>query len=185
MAELIERVPELDRAACRAAVEDHFSAERMVAEYLELFSQLFFEPLAQSGRCGSSGAAGRRPTCGRRRHTAPQVAGRPALGCRPMRVTVLGAGSWGTTVAVAQRRPQPDDAVGPQPRPDRGRQREAREPVVPGGLHAARETCGRPATSRRRCRPPRCWWSACRPTASGRSWSRRRRTCRTGSRSSA
>jgi glycosyltransferase involved in cell wall biosynthesis len=48
MAELIDRVPELDRSACRAAVEDHFSAERMVAEYLELFSQLVFEPLAQS-----------------------------------------------------------------------------------------------------------------------------------------
>ena len=47
MAEMIERVPELDRVACRAAVENHFSAERMVAEYLELFSQLFFEPLAE------------------------------------------------------------------------------------------------------------------------------------------
>jgi glycosyltransferase involved in cell wall biosynthesis len=48
MAELIERVPELDRTACRAAADGHFAAERMVAEYLELFSQLFFEPLAQS-----------------------------------------------------------------------------------------------------------------------------------------
>jgi len=48
MAELIERVPELDRIACRAAVEDHFSADRMVGEYLELFAQLVFEPLAQS-----------------------------------------------------------------------------------------------------------------------------------------
>ena len=47
MAEVIERVPELDRAACREAAENHFSAERMVAEYLELFSQLVFEPLAQ------------------------------------------------------------------------------------------------------------------------------------------
>jgi len=47
MAEVIERVPELDRAACRAAVENHFSADRMVSEYLELFSQLVFEPLAQ------------------------------------------------------------------------------------------------------------------------------------------
>jgi hypothetical protein len=28
-------------------VEDHFSAERMVAEYLELFAQLVFEPLAE------------------------------------------------------------------------------------------------------------------------------------------
>jgi glycosyltransferase involved in cell wall biosynthesis len=47
MAEVIGRVGELDRAACRAAVEDHFSAERMVAEYLELFSQLIFEPLKE------------------------------------------------------------------------------------------------------------------------------------------
>jgi hypothetical protein len=28
-------------------VEGHFSAERMVAEYLELFAQLIFEPLAE------------------------------------------------------------------------------------------------------------------------------------------
>jgi glycosyltransferase involved in cell wall biosynthesis len=47
MAEAIDRVDELDRQACRAAVEDHFSAERMVAEYLELFAQLVFEPLAE------------------------------------------------------------------------------------------------------------------------------------------
>ena len=47
MAEVIQRVDELDRGACRAAVENHFSADRMVAEYLELFSQLIFEPLAQ------------------------------------------------------------------------------------------------------------------------------------------
>ena len=47
MAEAIDHVDELDRAACRAAVEGHFSAERMVAEYLELFSQLIFEPLAE------------------------------------------------------------------------------------------------------------------------------------------
>jgi hypothetical protein len=37
-------VGELDRAACRAAVEGHFSAGRMVAEYLELFAQLVAEP---------------------------------------------------------------------------------------------------------------------------------------------
>ncbi len=47
MAEVIDRIDELDRVACRAAVEGHFSAERMVAEYLELFSQLVFEPLAE------------------------------------------------------------------------------------------------------------------------------------------
>jgi hypothetical protein len=47
MAEVIDRVSELDRGACRAAVENHFSADRMVGEYLELFSQLVFEPLAE------------------------------------------------------------------------------------------------------------------------------------------
>src|SRR3989440_11438924 len=46
MAEVIDRIDELDRAARRAAVEGHFSADRMVAEYLELFAQLVFEPLA-------------------------------------------------------------------------------------------------------------------------------------------
>jgi glycosyltransferase involved in cell wall biosynthesis len=44
MAEAIGRVGELDRAACRAAVEGHFSAARMVEEYLELFAQLVAEP---------------------------------------------------------------------------------------------------------------------------------------------
>ena len=47
MAEVIRRVDELDRVACRATVEGHFSAERMVGEYLELFSQLIFEPLSE------------------------------------------------------------------------------------------------------------------------------------------
>jgi glycosyltransferase involved in cell wall biosynthesis len=47
LAVVIDRVDELDRGACRAAVEGHFSAERMVAEYLELFAQLIFEPLAE------------------------------------------------------------------------------------------------------------------------------------------
>src|SRR3989440_1029674 len=59
MAECIERIDELDREACRAAVEGHFSADRMVAEYLELFAQLVFEPLEERplrefGKGGSS-----------------------------------------------------------------------------------------------------------------------------------
>jgi len=40
MADALVRVPELDRAECRAAVEGHFSARRMVADHLELFAQL-------------------------------------------------------------------------------------------------------------------------------------------------
>ena len=40
MAEAIGRVDTLDRAACRARVEDYFSTDRMVAEHVELFEQL-------------------------------------------------------------------------------------------------------------------------------------------------
>jgi glycosyltransferase involved in cell wall biosynthesis len=36
----IGRVPELDRGACRRAVETHFSADRMVREHLELYERL-------------------------------------------------------------------------------------------------------------------------------------------------
>jgi glycosyltransferase involved in cell wall biosynthesis len=40
MAAAIGRVDEIDRAACRTAVETRFSAERMVAEYLALFEEV-------------------------------------------------------------------------------------------------------------------------------------------------
>ncbi len=40
MADAIGRVGRLDRMACRAAVEGHFSKDRMVAEHLELFEEL-------------------------------------------------------------------------------------------------------------------------------------------------
>ncbi len=40
MARAIDFVDDLDRAACRAAVEQRFSAERMVADHLELFECL-------------------------------------------------------------------------------------------------------------------------------------------------
>ena len=40
MAEAVARVSELDRAACRAAVEGHFSARRMVRDHLDLFQGL-------------------------------------------------------------------------------------------------------------------------------------------------
>jgi glycosyltransferase involved in cell wall biosynthesis len=36
----VERIPELDRAAARAHVERHFSAERMVDDYLQLYQRL-------------------------------------------------------------------------------------------------------------------------------------------------
>ena len=40
MAEAIGRIPELDRSACRAAVEGYFSRDRMVDEHLELYAQV-------------------------------------------------------------------------------------------------------------------------------------------------
>jgi glycosyltransferase involved in cell wall biosynthesis len=40
LAEAIDRVDEIDRKACRQAVEGYFSADRMVAEHLELFEQV-------------------------------------------------------------------------------------------------------------------------------------------------
>ena len=40
LAEAIDRIDEIDREACRQAVEGYFSADRMVAEHLELFEQV-------------------------------------------------------------------------------------------------------------------------------------------------
>jgi glycosyltransferase involved in cell wall biosynthesis len=40
MAEAIGRIDQLDRGACRAAVESYFSTERMVAEHLSLFEDV-------------------------------------------------------------------------------------------------------------------------------------------------
>ena len=40
MADAIGRVDELDRSACRAAVEGYFSTDRMVAEHLAMFEEL-------------------------------------------------------------------------------------------------------------------------------------------------
>ncbi|MBW3575051.1 MAG: glycosyltransferase family 4 protein [Actinobacteria bacterium] len=50
MAEAIHRVDELDRRACRAAVEERFSTERMVADHLDLFDSLVAgSPVARAG----------------------------------------------------------------------------------------------------------------------------------------
>ncbi|TMK84610.1 MAG: glycosyltransferase family 4 protein [Actinobacteria bacterium] len=40
MAEMVPKLGELDRAACRAAVEGYFSTERMVNEHVELYEEL-------------------------------------------------------------------------------------------------------------------------------------------------
>jgi hypothetical protein len=40
LAASLDRIGELDRAACRRAIEGHFSAERMVRDHLDLFDRL-------------------------------------------------------------------------------------------------------------------------------------------------
>jgi glycosyltransferase involved in cell wall biosynthesis len=40
MAEMVPKLDELDRTACRAAVEGYFSTERMVNEHIELYEEL-------------------------------------------------------------------------------------------------------------------------------------------------
>jgi glycosyltransferase involved in cell wall biosynthesis len=40
MADAVSRLGEIDRSACRAAVEGYFSTKRMVAEHVELYQQL-------------------------------------------------------------------------------------------------------------------------------------------------
>jgi glycosyltransferase involved in cell wall biosynthesis len=40
MVEAVRRLPEIDRAACRAAVEGYFSTERMVNDHLDLYETL-------------------------------------------------------------------------------------------------------------------------------------------------
>jgi glycosyltransferase involved in cell wall biosynthesis len=55
MASAIARVGQLDRSACRASVAEHFSAQRMVADYLDLFSEILANPttLGDNGRVGA------------------------------------------------------------------------------------------------------------------------------------
>ena len=43
LASSVDRIDELDRSACRKAVEGHFSADRMVRDHLELFERLLAE----------------------------------------------------------------------------------------------------------------------------------------------
>jgi glycosyltransferase involved in cell wall biosynthesis len=43
LAASLNRIDELDREACRRAVEEHFSADRMVREHLDLFERLLAE----------------------------------------------------------------------------------------------------------------------------------------------
>jgi glycosyltransferase involved in cell wall biosynthesis len=59
MADAVASVGEIDRSACRAAVEGYFSTTRMVAEHLELFAELI---AAQAGGDGDgAGSPGTSP----------------------------------------------------------------------------------------------------------------------------
>jgi glycosyltransferase involved in cell wall biosynthesis len=40
LADFLQAAEDLDRGACRAAVEERFSAERMVSDHLQLFTEL-------------------------------------------------------------------------------------------------------------------------------------------------
>jgi glycosyltransferase involved in cell wall biosynthesis len=40
LTDLVALVPSLDRAACRRAVEGHFSSARMAAEHVELYNRV-------------------------------------------------------------------------------------------------------------------------------------------------
>ena len=40
MAEHVAKLDDLDRDACRAAVEGYFSTERMINEHIELYEEL-------------------------------------------------------------------------------------------------------------------------------------------------
>ena len=83
-----------------------------------------------------------------------------------MRVTVLGAGSWGTTVAALLCRRDHEVllwARNPEVAAEVDEQRTQRR--VPAGRPAARAAAARPRTSSRPPGTPSCWSSACRPAA--------------------
>ena len=40
MAEALRNIDQIDRATCRKAVEGYFSTERMIADHLQLFTEL-------------------------------------------------------------------------------------------------------------------------------------------------
>jgi len=70
MADAIASVGEIDRAACRAAVEGYFSVERMVREHVELFEDVVAGrlqspgsgPTGGNGGSGGEGASGSAPS---------------------------------------------------------------------------------------------------------------------------
>ncbi|MCU1531787.1 MAG: glycosyl transferase group 1 [Arthrobacter sp.] len=64
---LLPRAAGLSRAACRASVEERFSAERMVADHLELFAQILQERVPVTVAGPQRGLPGRRGGWRRRR----------------------------------------------------------------------------------------------------------------------
>ena len=95
-----------------------------------------------------------------------------------MKVTVLGAGSWGTTVAALLCRRDHEVllwARNPDVAAEIDQQRSNAAYLPDSRLPAAVARDRRPGA-----RPPAmptCWWWACRPAASGTRWSRSGRTC--------
>lgn len=59
MAAAVGRLDSLDRADCRAAVEDHFSSQRMVRDHLRLYHAILEQRLSQRGLVSSAGMRGR------------------------------------------------------------------------------------------------------------------------------
>ncbi|MDT7561919.1 MAG: hypothetical protein QOG76_543 [Pseudonocardiales bacterium] len=82
LAPLVERIGEIDRAACRRHVAEHFSAEAMVRGYTRLLEP---EPAARSA-------------------AAPMVFSAPVSPPRPMRVPHNGAARWPDRARPAARR---------------------------------------------------------------------------------
>jgi hypothetical protein len=82
LAPLIERIGEIDRAACRRHVAEHFSAEALVRGYTRLLEP---EPAARSA-------------------AAPMVFSAPVSPPRPMRVPHNGAARWPDRARPAARR---------------------------------------------------------------------------------
>ncbi len=61
MADAIASVGEIDRTACRAAVEGYFSVDRMVGEHLELFEDVIAGRVAQVARVARVAQGGQAP----------------------------------------------------------------------------------------------------------------------------
>ena len=99
-----------------------------------------------------------------------------------IRVAVIGAGSWGTTVAAIASVNTPDDALGARGPSSPSRSTAPTSTPTTCATSRCRATCGPRRRSRRRSATPTSWSWRCRRTASARSPPRRRRSCGRGCR---